>query len=403
MDLRQLRGLEIARQNQVQKTKDGWYVKSQSGTGSWHVTEDFNCNCPDCLKNKMTCKHQFAVRYYLKTEVVTPHGVVTTEKRVSYSQDWAAYRLAQTKEVKLFDELLSDLVAEIDEPAQEMGRPRISLKQGLFCSIQKVYSQLSSRRAYSLYKNAEQREQIEKAPSYNAINVFLNREDITPILRELVTVSASPLSPIETKFAVDSTGFRTTGFTQYADEKYGLGREHSWLKCHAICGVKTNVITRVVVTDKDGADSPQLPFLVEKTADGGFEINELSADKAYGSAENYNAVQDVGGALYVPFKSSATGTTHGSKYRLFRKMFFFYQLHSDEFFQKYHLRSNVESTFSAVKRKFGDGLKSKKFTAQENELLCKIIAYNLTVLIQSTFELGVEIDFAQKGGVLLKK
>lgn len=125
---------------------------------------------------------------------------------------------------------------------------------------------------------------------------------------------------------------------------------------------------------------------------------------AYGSADNYNAVQELGGALYVPFKSNATGTTHGFKYRLWRKMFLEFQLHSEDFYEHYHLRSNVESTFSAVKRKFGDGLKSKNFVAQENELLCKIIAYNMTVLIQSIFELGIDINFsAQKGGELLKK
>lgn len=54
----------------------------------------------------------------------------------------------------------------------------------------------------------------------------------------------------------------------------------------------------------------------------------------------------------------------------------------------------VESTFASIKRKLGDTLKSKKDTAQINELLCKIIAYNITVLIQEMYELGIKIDFA---------
>ncbi len=41
---------------------------------------------------------------------------------------------------------------------------------------------------------------------------------------------------------------------------------------------------------------------------------------------------------------------------------------SAEFFEHYHKRSNVETTFMAIKTKFGDTLKSKNEVAQVNEL-----------------------------------
>lgn len=66
-----------------------------------------------------------------------------------------AYNAAQTFEIKLFDELLKDLVNSVEQPEQIMGRPRLELKESLFCAIQKVYSQLSQRRAHTLYRNAE--------------------------------------------------------------------------------------------------------------------------------------------------------------------------------------------------------------------------------------------------------
>jgi len=56
----------------------------------------------------------------------------------------------------------------------------------------------------------------------------------------------------------------------------------------------------------------------------------------------------------------------------------------------YHLRSNVESTDMAIKAKLGDSVKSKNFTAQANEVLCKLIAYNITVLISAIYELKIE-------------
>ena len=56
-------------------------------------------------------------------------------------------------------------------------------------------------------------------------------------------------------------------------------------------------------------------------------------------------------------------------------------------------RSNVESTFSIIKAKFGDSLKSKTDTAMVNESLCKILCHNVCCLIQSQYELGVEATF----------
>lgn len=59
----------------------------------------------------------------------------------------------------------------------------------------------------------------------------------------------------------------------------------------------------------------------------------------------------------------------------------------------YHRRSNVEATFSMIKRKFGGRLRSKSRTGQVNEVLCKVLCHNPCRLIQSEYELGVEQDF----------
>jgi transposase len=63
------------------------------------------------------------------------------------------------------------------------------------------------------------------------------------------------------------------------------------------------------------------------------------------------------------------------------------------FLEQYRSRSLSESTFSMMKAKFGDALRSKTDTAQVNELLCKVLCHNLCVLIQSFYELGIEPEF----------
>lgn len=65
--------------------------------------------------------------------------------------------------------------------------------------------------------------------------------------------------------------------------------------------------------------------------------------------------------------------------------------------KRYHQRSNVETTFSMVKAKFGDALRSKSDMGMKNEILCKILCHNICCLISAMFELGIEPSFWADG------
>src|SRR5262249_54351378 len=80
---------------------------------------------------------------------------------------------------------------------------------------------------------------------------------------------------------------------------------------------------------------------------------------------------------------------------LFEKMFHYFNLRRDEFLSHYHKRSNVETTFSMIKAKFGDSLRSKTDVAMVNESLAKILCHNICCLIQSHYELGIVPVFWQ--------
>ena len=60
------------------------------------------------------------------------------------------------------------------------------------------------------------------------------------------------------------------------------------------------------------------------------------------------------------------GESHAGRVR-YAKMFHFFSLNRDEFLRHYHKRSNVESTFSMIKAKFGDSVRSKTDVAMKNE------------------------------------
>lgn len=118
----------------------------------------------------------------------------------------------------------------------------------------------------------------------------------------------------------------------------------------------------------------------------------MSADKAYASLESFEEIAGCSGQAYIAFKSNHTATVGGQ----FEKAFHYLQFNNEEYMQHFHKRSNVESTISAFKRKFGDNVRSKPGTAMVNEVLCKILCQNICCLIQEQCELGIEPIFRKE-------
>jgi transposase len=253
----------------------------------------------------------------------------------------------------------------------------------------KVYVATSARRATTDIRECEAKGQITRAPHFNSTLGFIDRADVTALLTTLVEESAAPLKAVESRFAVDSTGFATSVYARWYDHKYG--REMSqqrWIKCHAMVGTTTNVITAVEVTESNVNDSPELPGLVATTAKR-FYVEEVSADKAYVGHANFEAIEAVGAIPYIPFKSNNQGEGPAA----WRRAWHTFSLQRETFLRHYHARSNVETTFSAVKRLFGGAVRAKNPVAQKNEVLLKCLVYNVTCLVHAMYELGIEPSF----------
>src|ERR1700730_13788443 len=87
----------------------------------------------------------------------------------------------------------------------------------------------------------------------------------------------------------------------------------------------------------------------------------------------------------VKSKIDSTGAVGG----LYEKMFHYFSFRREDFLRHYHKRSNVESTFSMVKAKFKDSVRSKGDVAMKNEVLAKFLCHNICCLIMSQLELGI--------------
>ena len=108
--------------------------------------------------------------------------------------------------------------------------------------------------------------------------------------------------------AFSTTGFATNTYSRWFDHKWGKERtRQTWVKTHLMCGVKTNVVTAADATPFESADSPQLPALLATPAQT-FDVQELSADKAYASRSNHYAITAMGARAFIPFQNRSTGT-----------------------------------------------------------------------------------------------
>jgi transposase/predicted nucleic acid-binding Zn finger protein len=400
---RKEKGIEIATKlNLSQQKNKTWLVPSQSGRGKYVVNVDAkpqNCTCPDFEINRAKCKHIFAVEFTLQKQQGPNQAVnaqtLKAEKlsqskkaKPTYSQKWTEYNQAQTNQKPLFQEFLHQLCQSIEVPQRPRGRGRPSLSTGeaIFCGAVKVYSLFSSRLCAPELKDAQAKGYISRAPHFNTVIDYLGMKEMTPFIQQLIIASSLPLAGLESVFAPDSSGFSTSKYVSWFNTRYGHEQDnHDWIKLHIMCGVTTNIITSAKVTGRHDHDSPVFPHLLKTTARN-FNIKEVVADKGYSSKGNLELVVRKGATPYIPFKTSATGALGG----VWEKLYHYFHMHRDEFLLHYHQRSNVESVFSMIKRRFLPNLRSRTETAQINELLLKVLCHNICVVIASMFEFGLK-------------
>lgn len=180
MDAREQRGLEIAAVSKIQQDDGVWYVPSQTTGGrKYQVYMDgpeARCSCPDHEVRHCKCKHIYAVHC---------------------------------------------LCADVEDPIQTFGRPRLPLAEQAFCATYKVYSTVSSRRFITDLDEARAKGYLSKTPHFNSVLNAFDAENLTPVLQELIQRSSLPLKAIESDFAVDSTGFSSSRFEKWFDVKRG--------------------------------------------------------------------------------------------------------------------------------------------------------------------------------------
>ena len=108
-------------------------------------------------------------------------------------------------------------------------------------------------------------------------------------------------------------------------------------------------------------------------------IGIVLADAGYLSRKNYQFAVDKGGSAFIPFKKNSTAKPKG--YPAWKFAFNLWKTLPLIFKGIYHQRSKVECVFSALKKRYGDKLYSRKAYLRRREMALRFIAYNIRLII----------------------
>jgi len=321
--------------------------------------------------------------------VQTSLQIYQLKKKKTYSQNWPVYNKYQTEEKMMFLKILNNAVDALEIPYQYAGgRPHYDLSDLIKCLNIKVFNCFSSRRTNYELQVAYGMEYIKCLPHFNTLINHMGNPEMTQHLHRLYKILAMPLVDIENNFAIDATGFSTFNKNRWIHAKLDWKQVKDFKKLHIISGVRTNIITAARVTAGKKHDSVFFPDLVRQTSMN-FKMKLISADAGYLSRQNCNVADDLGIVPYILPREGVT--TKGKGSLAWRKMLYLWETYRPVFEKYYHMRSNVESTFSMIKRKYLPYVRSKSDIAQFNEILCKVVCHNASVLVNCVFELGIDL------------
>ena len=144
-------------------------------------------------------------------------------------------------------------------------------------------------------------------------------------------------------------------------------------KIHIAVSLCSLLIASFRITNSRRHDSPFLKKLLQPFR----KLGLVLADKGYTGKKNTEYVSKKKGAFFCPYKKNANPTGLG----IWAKIYRLWKTFPTVCEAIYHHRSKVEAVFSALKKRYGDQLNSRKWYVRRREMAMRFIAYNVRVII----------------------
>ena len=255
------------------------------------------------------------------------------------------------------------LVNKVKRLLQKIGCPRwlhhfgpkkYELLDHCFALLCKQMWQLSYRRINSILTMLG-----IKCPSKSALQY--NAKRIPFALWQKLLKATTQLTHIA---AIDSTGMARSIVSYHY--LWRIDRDKPSAKplklSLAVDTAKKTVLSARVKSSFWSNDVKDMPYLINNMK---YSPKIIVADKAYDSEKLHEYAHDKGIRAVIPLKKNAKRG--------------FYRLSNAKRFRlrTYHRREIVESVISALKRKFGSYVRSRKIQTQRAEIFCRLILHNI--------------------------
>ena len=199
----------------------------------------------------------------------------------------------------------------------------------------------------------------------------LDDPDLTRQLKALIEESARSLASVETCFAVDGTAF---GYDDTALPPWGA-------QYHLACGSVTGIVAAVETGDDGG--SRLLPELLRTVRTHFPEAVEVCAGRAYLSKAGFEAAEELGLTLLIPFRADSDPGDPGQCPAWDRALDFYRRRHQ-EFLRRYRRYSVAGDVLDTIEAESGVWTCVGTDRERLNTALIKMAAHNIRVVAEWT-------------------
>lgn len=197
----------------------------------------------------------------------------------------------------------------------------------------------------------------QKCPTYSALCKSRKRIPIE-LWQKLLKLTAGLSSG---KVAIDGTGFSKSNPSFHYLKRIDGSNPRNYTKLSAILDLETKKFLMMRIRTTPRHDMQDVKYLLKRIRD----VEKFYGDGGYDAEWLHELCYWRGIQTYIPPRRNV-------KVNRFRKM----QMKNWDK-KEYNLRSNVESGFSAIKRKYGGSVRARKIEGMRAEVLLKGIAHNL--------------------------
>jgi transposase len=319
--------------------------------------------------------------------------------------DWWAYDQAQIHEacdvldsIRIgVDQACIDLGVYLDRK-RGRGRPRKNGVWGVSDLAKAVlvqqYLGYSDRRLVGWLRLYSEKLGLVGLPGYKDVERAYGDPDVTVLLLAFFDLTVGAVRGVR-GFAIDGTGLSTSIKDNWERFLFSKQRRYSvFEKLVCVVGQRYGVVSAFRVLDSmHGHESPYLRPLVEEVVERHGGLGLFCGDAGFISRGNCQVIAGLGGVPRLYPKKTTSLNSLGC--RAYQDMLLAFINDPQGWLEEYYQRYVAESTFSSLKRRCLSPLRREIGSRRKQEVLARVIVYNLIRLSYARWIQGLKTPLQQ--------